>query len=101
MPIGAVGQRIHRDEGAHQPELDTAFEFLARLVHVIHVQHGNALEPVRVRLAEIRDPVVVGTADVREQGTVGNAIPEEPLARLQAGPQTPSISNSSIMAWGS
>ena len=84
MTIRAVGQRRDGDEGADQPEPGAALELQRRLLDIVHVEHGDALEPIGKGLAEVGDPVVVDAADGREHGAVGDAVPEETLARLQA-----------------
>src|SRR5207248_5860061 len=63
VPIWAIGQRSDGNERADQAELRATLELVARLLDVVHVEHRDALEPVRERLAELCDPVVVDAAD--------------------------------------
>src|SRR5439155_14857907 len=84
VPIRPLGQRRDGNERPDQPELRAALELLTGVVDVVDVEHGDALEAIGIGLAELRDPVVVHTTDGGEQPAVRDAVPEEPLARLQA-----------------
>src|SRR5215510_9944548 len=84
MTIGHVGQGRDGNEGPDQSHPGAAFQFLAGIVYIVYIQHGDTLETIRIGLAEIDDPVVINSADSREELAVWNAIPEQALARLQA-----------------
>src|SRR4030095_3093505 len=84
MTVGPVGEGRDGDEGTDQSQPGAAFQFLAGVVHIVHIQHGDTLETIGIRLAEIGDPVVIDPADGREQLAVRDAVPEQALTRLQA-----------------
>ena len=81
--IGLVRPRRDRNEGADQAHLDAALELFRGRIGVVDIEHGDALEPARMRLAEIGDPVVVDAAYLGQQLAVRNTVPKQALARLQ------------------
>jgi len=84
-----VRHGIHRNESPNESQVCTAFQLLAGIVHIVHIQHRDALQPLGIGCAEVGDPVVVDPADGREQLAVWDPVPEEPLAGLQARPPHP------------
>ena len=64
IAIRFVRPRRDRNEGADQAHLDAALKLFRGSIGVVDIEHGDALEPARMRLAEIGDPVVVDAADL-------------------------------------
>src|SRR6516162_8289724 len=85
MAVGSFGHGRNRDKGTDKTQFLAALELLAGLVDIVDVEHRDALEALRIGLAEIGDPVVVNAADFGQQLGVQLAVPKEALARLQAG----------------
>ena len=81
--IRFIRTRRDRNEGADKAHLDAALKLFRGGIGIVDIEHGDALEPARMRLAEIGDPVVVDAADLGQQLAVRDAVPEEALARLQ------------------
>ena len=52
-------QRPQRDEPPCQAPLRRPLEFRNGVLHVIDIQHGNALEPLGVRVTEVGEPIVI------------------------------------------
>ena len=84
VAIRPVRHGIHRDESPNESQVCTAFQLLAGIVHIVHIQHRDALQPLGIGCAEVGDPIVVDPADGREQLAIRYPVPEEPLAGLQA-----------------
>ena len=81
--IVPIRQGAQRDDRPGQAQLGRPLEFPDGLRHLVHVQHGDALEPLRVGLTEVGQPVVIGAEDGRQQGTIGNAIRGQTLRRVE------------------
>jgi hypothetical protein len=81
--IVSVLQGAQGDESPRQAQLRRPLEFPDGVLHVVDIQHGNALEPLRVGLTEVRQPVIIGAEDRREQGAIGNAIRGQGLRRVE------------------
>jgi hypothetical protein len=53
------------------------------LLDVVHVDHGDALEPGPIRAAEVGEPAVVRAEDGRHERRVGHLEVEQPLRWIQ------------------
>src|SRR5216684_8321205 len=84
--VGLVRLRRDRDERTDQTHLGDPLQLFGTLIRIVDIEHRDALEAPRMRLAEIGDPVVVAAADLRQELAVRDAVPEEALARLQYRP---------------
>jgi len=78
--IIAVLQGAQGDQRSSQAEPGGPLEFPYGLLYVVHIQHGDALEPMRVRLTEVGQPVVIGAADGREQGAIRGSVSKVEMA---------------------
>src|SRR6202795_4033474 len=60
---------IDGDHAARQPHLGTALQLLDTLLHIVHVDHGDALETLGLPGAKLDEPVVVSSKNLRQQST--------------------------------
>ena len=81
--LGAV-IRVRPDEGALHPELLAREAHLGdRQIDILHRQHRDAEQPVRVRLAVIGEPAVIGAAYRGGELRVVDRAREQAEARIQ------------------
>ena len=50
---------------------------LIALLHIVHVDHGDALEALGLRAAELGEPVVVSSENLRQQRSVRHAVQQQ------------------------
>ena len=73
--VGLVASGIDGNHGAAEADFDGTLEFGdARFDVVVEENHGDALEPVGVGVAELGEPIVVGAEDVPHEDGVGNGV---------------------------
>ena len=83
LVVAPILGRVLRDHGAGEAPLGGAFQLHDAVPDVVHVDHGDALEPRGVRAAEIGEPVVVGAEDRRHQRRVRHLEVEQALRRVE------------------
>jgi hypothetical protein len=67
-------RRIHGNHAPYQPHLGAALELFYPRLHIVDVEHGNALELLRERLTELGQPIIVNAEDLREQRAIRHTI---------------------------
>ena len=58
---GVIGPllRIHTDHGPNHPHIGASLQLLHAHPHIVGVEHGYALQPMGIRLAELGDPLII------------------------------------------
>src|SRR5712691_2360494 len=73
---------IDSDQASREPHLRAALQFLDRGRHVVDVERGDALEPIRAGVAELGQPVVIGPEDGCQQVTIWHAVQQKAHGRI-------------------
>jgi len=81
--VAPVLERVLRDHRSGEASPRGPLQLFRALLDIVQVDHGDALEPARVRAAEVGEPVVVRPEDRGHEGGVGHLEVEEALRRVE------------------